>query len=51
VTGIHAAYLLAGLALAAGAVVAVAFLRPQRPAPAEGGDLPAEAAAPGGAAP
>jgi sugar phosphate permease len=29
VTGIHAAYLLAGLALAAGAVVAVALLRPR----------------------
>jgi DHA2 family methylenomycin A resistance protein-like MFS transporter len=51
VTGIHAAYLLAGLALAAGAVVAVAFLRPRPPAPAEGGDVPAEAAAPGGVAP
>jgi len=51
VTGIHAAYLLAGLALAAGAVVAVVFLRPRPLAPAEGGELPAEAAAPGGAAP
>jgi hypothetical protein len=51
VTGIHAAYLLAGLALAAGAVVAVAFLRPSRPMPPEGGELPAEAAAPPAAAP
>jgi hypothetical protein len=33
VTGIHAAYLLAGLALAAGAMVAVVYLRPRRPAP------------------
>src|SRR6266508_1715253 len=47
VTGIHAAYLLAGLALAAGAVVALGFLRPRPPEPAEGGELPAEAAAPG----
>jgi hypothetical protein len=29
----------------------VAFLRPSRPMPPEGGELPAEAAAPGGAAP
>ncbi len=47
VTGIHAAYLLAGLALAAGAVVALGFLRPRPPEPAAGGELPAEAAAPG----
>jgi hypothetical protein len=51
VTGIHASYLLAGLALAAGAVVALVFLRPRPPEPAEGGALPAEAAAAGGAAP
>jgi hypothetical protein len=33
VTGIHAAYLLAGIALAAGAVAALVYLRPRRPAP------------------
>jgi hypothetical protein len=47
VTGIHASYLLAGVALAVGAVVALAFLRPPKPA----GAVPAEAAAPGTAAP
>jgi DHA2 family methylenomycin A resistance protein-like MFS transporter len=47
VTGIHASYLLAGVALAVGAVVALAFLRPPQPA----GAVPAEAAAPGTAAP
>jgi EmrB/QacA subfamily drug resistance transporter len=50
VTGVHAAYLLAGLALAAGAVLALVFLRP-RPARPAGDGVPAEAAAPGAAGP
>jgi EmrB/QacA subfamily drug resistance transporter len=49
VTGIHTGYLLAGLALAAGAAVALVFLRPS--APPAAGAVPAEAAAPGGTAP
>ena len=43
--GVHAAYLVAGAAVAAGALAAVLFLRPRRADPdAAGPPLPAEAA-------
>jgi hypothetical protein len=51
VTGIHAAYLLAGLALAAGAVTALLYLRPRRPAPQDDTAMAAGAAGVDGAAP
>jgi hypothetical protein len=51
VTGIHAAYLLAGLALAIGALVALLLLRPRGHEPEGATALPAEAAAPGSAVP
>jgi hypothetical protein len=49
VAGIHAADLLAGLALAAGAVVALAYLRPRRPAPRDGAAVGAGAGIDGAA--
>jgi EmrB/QacA subfamily drug resistance transporter len=51
VTGIHAAYLLAGLALAIGALVALLLLRPRAHEPEGVTAPPAEAAAPGSVVP
>jgi EmrB/QacA subfamily drug resistance transporter len=48
VAGVHAAYLLAGMALAAGAVAALLFLRPRRAGPDLGGAAVSAEAAPGG---
>jgi DHA2 family methylenomycin A resistance protein-like MFS transporter len=50
VAGVHAAYLVAGVALAAGAVAALLFLRPRRAGPDPGAKPVPAGAAPGGPA-